>query len=302
LPVAEAGCAQGPIVGALPLVLIRSPLTGRRLVSVPCGVGGGIIADDVATAEALHAKAMALAQEHRCAVIDYRSERAALPQVPVVDRYVGFRRELPDRSEDVLGWLPRKARAAARNGRQKFGLEVEFGLEHLDEVWRLYTASMRRLASLNYPRRFFEELIARPPGRPYVSRVRWQGSTVAGLVSFGFKDAIHPYFIGTTDAARACSAANFIYLTLAEQAAEDGYRVFDFGRSRRDNAGSFDFKRFHGFEPRPLAYQQVSMIGTKAMELSPSNPKFRLARRLWTHLPLGLTRRLGARLTYHIPG
>ena len=290
------------IVGVLPMFFINSRIGGRMLVSVPYGVGGGIIADDDEVAVALFDAARGAAVERKCATIDLRSEKARLPGIPIVDRYVVFRKSLPSQPEDVLGWLPRKARAAARNARNKYRLEVAFGDQHLHEVWRLYTISMRRLASLAYPFSFFESLIEHTPDAHSVSLVRRDGRAVAGLVTFYFRDAVIPYFIGSTGEAKSCSAANLIYLAAMELGVAAGYRVFDFGRSRRDNAGSFDFKRFNGFAPRPLQYQTYLAPGAKASNLSPSNPRFRWARAVWRHLPLGVTRALGARLARDIPG
>ena len=243
-----------------------------------------------------------IATERNCGAIDLRSEQAAIPGIPIVDRYVGFRRELPDSAGDVLGWLPRKARAAARNGRHKFCLSISYGDEHLREVWRLYTISMRRLASLNYPFRFFETLVEQTPDSHWVSLVRWNDKPVAGLVTLLFKDRVVPYFLGTTSEAKRCSAANFIYLDAMERSVASGCRIFDFGRSRRDNTGSFDFKRFQGFEPRPLHYQCHVLPGHRSPNLSPDNPRYGWARGIWPHLPLSLTRALGARLSAHIPG
>lgn len=290
------------IVGVLPMFQVASRLVGRMLVSVPYGVGGGIIADDNDTTTALFEAAKRIADERRCTTIDLRSEHAAVPTLPIVERYAGFRRELPDDPGEVLGWLPRKARAAARNARNKYRLTVSFGDEQLKEVWRLYSINMRRLASLTYPFAFFERLVANTPDRHWVSIVRWNGLPVAGLVTFLFKERVMPYFIGTTDVARRCGAANFIYLTAMERAVECGYRDFDFGRSRLDNTGSYDFKRFNGFKPRLLEYQTYTAPGHTAPDLSPGNPKFRVARRVWPYLPLWVTRVVGARVARHITG
>ncbi|HNQ23323.1 MAG TPA: FemAB family PEP-CTERM system-associated protein [Phycisphaerae bacterium] len=296
-----AWCGQ-TLVGVLPLTLIASRLTGRRLTSVPYAVAGGILADDADTAQALFRRARELAVEQRCTLLELRSARAGVAELPVLDRYVGFQRILPTTPAEVLGWLPRKARAAARNARDKFGLTARFADEHLGTVWRLYACSMRRLGSINYPRRFFEELVARTPGQHWVSLIEWNGAPVAGLLTLLFRDTVLPYFVGVADAARVCHAANYVYLTLMERAVEYGYRVFDFGRTRRDNSGSYDFKRFHGFEPRPLQYQQYRPAGARATDWSPTNPRLQWGRRLWPRLPLCITRPLGAYLARHLPG
>ena len=290
------------IVGLLPLFLINSRLVGRLLVSVPYGVGGGVLADDDAVATGLFERAKELAGSERCRMIDFRSERPVVPNLPINDRYVGFQRVLPDRIEDVMEWLPRKARAAARNARDKYSLTAAFGDEHLPTVWRLYTHTMRRVASIAYPFSFFRALIARTPNRHWVCVVRRDGRTIAGLVTFLFNNSVIPYFFGAVDEARRYDAGNFIYLTVMERAVAAGYRVFDFGRSRRDNAGSYDFKRFCGFEPRPLAYQYYVPPGCAPPKMSPSDGRYRVARRVWPRLPLAVTRLVGGWLSRHLPG
>jgi len=293
---------ESRIVGVLPLFYVSSLLGGRMLVSVPYGVGGGILADDDGVAEALFTAARRIADERRCNKIDLRSERAAVEGIPVVDRHVGFSRELPRAVEDLAGWLPRKARAAARNARDKHGLEVSFGDEHLREAWRLYSMNMRRLGSLSYPRRFLERLITYTPGGHWVCIAGRDGRAVGGLVTFMFKDSVMPYFVGTSAEARRYGTANLLYLSVMERGVECGYRVFDFGRTRRDNTGGMDFKRFHGFAPRPLEYQCYAVPGSRSADLSPSNPRFRAVRKAWTYLPLWVTQIVGARLARHVPG
>jgi len=293
---------QQRIVGGLPMFLVNSRFGGRMLVSVPYGVGGGVLADDVPVARALFDAAKSIACKHHCTSIDLRHEHALIPGIPVVDRYVGFRRELPDRVGDVLPWLPRKARAAARNARKKYGLRIEFSDEYLRLVWRLYTLGMRRLASLNYPFVFIKRLVECTPNRHWVCLVRWRGRPVAGLITFLFKDRVMPYFFGATRRATRCHAANYAYLCVMERAVTEGYRVFDFGRSRRDNVGCVNFKRFNGFEPQPLHYQRYLLPGAEPVDLTPTSRRFRLARRIWPWLPLSITRPIGARLTYHLPG
>ena len=290
------------VVGVLPLFMVASRIAGRMLVSVPYGVGGGIIADDEDAANTLFAAAKQVMTERRCVTMDLRSEKPAIASLATVDRYVGFMREMPSESRDVPAWLPRKARAAARNARDKYRVTVSFGDQQLRDVWQLYAVSMRRLGSLCYPYVFFERLMDCTPKGHWVSVARWQGRAVGGLVTFLFKDRVIPYFIGTTPDARRCCAANLLYLSVMERGVESGYRVFDFGRSRKDNTGSYNFKRFHGFAPRPLGYQQYSAPGKRPPNLSPTNPRFRLARRIWPHLPLAVTKLLGASLAKHIPG
>lgn len=290
------------IVGCLPLFHVKSLFLGSMLISVPYAVGGGILADDEEAVKALFHAARNECSARKCRSVELRSERAIVAGIPVVDRYVGFQRALPRRPEEVLGFLPRKARAAARQARERFELSIDYGDEHVDEVWALYARSMKRLASPVYPLRFLKALVEETPGRHWVSRVRWNGATVAGLITFLFRDRVLPYFIGTTDAAKSCHAANFVYLCTMERAAAEGFRIFDFGRSRRDNQGSYDFKRFQGFEPRPLGYQTYCPPGVAPPASSPSSGRYALIRGAWRCLPLPVANFLGVRLAHHFPG
>ncbi len=61
------------VVGVLPLFMVASRIAGRMLVSVPYGVGGGIIADDEDVANTLFAAAKQVMAERRCVTMDLRS-------------------------------------------------------------------------------------------------------------------------------------------------------------------------------------------------------------------------------------
>jgi len=93
---------------------------------------------------------------------------------------------------------------------------------------------------------------------------------------------------------------DFMYWELMSYGAANGYRIFDFGRSKK-GTGSFDFKRHWGFEPRPLPYWYQSMNGHSVPDTSPMNPKLQWAIRIWRNLPLALTKGLGPHISRHIP-
>lgn len=294
---------NGRVVGVLPLFLVRSLLAGRLLVSVPYAVYGGPLVEGARAAGALREAVCEIAERHRVRRIEIRSVRAAWPDLPVIDdRYVTFQKPLPKNEADVLAELPRKARAAARNARNKYGLTVTRGDEQVREVWLLYSRSMRRLGSPNYPFRFFSELLERTPERHVVTVVRQDGKPAAGLVSFVYRDTLMPYFAGCDERLERFSPNNLLYLSAMEWGVNEGLRRFDFGRSRRNNRGSFDFKRHQGFEPKPLCYQVWTPQGRPGTELTPDNARLQWAIRMWRRMPLWMTRPLGAYTARSIPG
>jgi len=293
---------NGKITGALPLFEVSSFLAGKLLVSVPYAALGGVLADDEAARSALAEYARALTVQRGARSLELRSATGGVPELTNDDRYAAFTRDLPLRVEDLATYLPRKARAAARQARRREGLTARHDAALLPIVWRLYARGMRRLASINYPYRFFDAL-AKRLGRRAWTTVVWRDQTpVAGLLSFVFRDTVYPYFVGVDERVRVTGAANLLYYSVMERAVRAGLRRFDFGRSRKNNLGSYRFKKNQGFEPRTLGYQRYVPDGCTSPDLTPDNPRFSLARRVWPRLPLGLTKPLGAWLSKSIPG
>ncbi len=297
---------DGAVCGVLPLALVRSLLAGPMLVSVPYGIYGGPLADDDGVARRLIAEARYLCDRVGAGRIDLRTPCALNCDLPTCDDYVTFRRDLPPCADDVPAWLPRKARAAARQAEARARLSVECGLDRLGEFWTLYSRSMRRLGSINYPLRFFERLIAaiepRRPGSCQVQIVRCDGRPAAGLLTFHFGRVATPYVSGWDERVDVYGLNQFLYAHSMRHAVRAGCRVYDFGRSRRANVGAAAFKRFFGFEPTPLAYHRWSRRDGAGAWLSPGDARWSAPRRIWRRLPLAVTRPLGAWLARSIPG
>jgi FemAB-related protein (PEP-CTERM system-associated) len=290
------------VVGIFPIFEINSVVARRLLVSLPYATYGGVLADDDQVAIALFTRARAIAAAGKVRSIEMRSIRASVPSLAIHHSHAMFRKALPKRAEDVLPGMPRKARAAARRAAETHDLKVEFDQAALPVVWKLYSRSMRRLGSPNYPYRFFQELIAATGENNVVQLVRHRGRPVAGLVSFLYRDMVMPYFAGLDERLPLYGLNNFLYVESMRWAVEHGYRTYDFGRTRLDNTGSFNFKRFCGFEPQLLEYQTCVMPGQVAPDLSAGSPKWAAARRVWKTLPLPITRPLGGWLAKSIPG
>lgn len=290
------------VAGILPLFEIRSIIGGRFLLSVPYATYGGIVADDANAAGRLFEEAKHIAERTNANAIEMRSIRAAVPSIAASSTHAMFRKALPTEPDEVLATFPRKSRAAARRAAERYNLTVEYDRDALPIVWRLYVRSMRRLGSVNYPYEFFEALVSAHGERSLVQLVRQEGRPVAGLLTFIHRKTVLPYFAGLDERADVYGLNNFLYWQSMRWGVEHGLESYDFGRTRIDNAGCYDFKRFCGFEPLPLEFQNYVMPGRTAPDLAPSSPKWTMARRLWRSLPLPVTRSLGGWLAKSIPG
>jgi FemAB-related protein (PEP-CTERM system-associated) len=292
---------DGRIVGVLPLFELASLLFGRCLVSLPFAIGGGVAADDAAAARALLEAAKALARERRVDYLELRSQEPLDdPELLAKDLYVTFRAALGEGEEALLHRMERKRRQMMSYvGKEPFEGRVA-GLEELPLFHRLFCQSMRHHGTPVYPRRFLREILDRHPADTHLFFVHHQGRPVAGVLNLTFRDVLMPFYAGADHRRRPRGVDDFLYLAVMRWGRENGFRVFDFGRSKR-GTGAWDFKRRWGMEEVPLAYQYYLVRARELPDVSPANPRYQLAIRLWRKLPLALTRLLGPSLVKRIP-
>lgn len=287
------------VCGVLPLFRVRNLPRGYSLVSLPLAVYGGIRADDADAAQALLVCAQQLATDMKVLFLELRHE-VAVGELPIKDLYVTFRKEIFSDEEKNLAAIPRKQRRMVRQG-EKFGLDARVGGEELlGEFFHVYSESVRNLGTPVFPFRLFEQLIVEFKSSCRILGVFREGKMAAGVMSFFFRDHVMPYYGGALASELRFSVNDFMYWKLLCYGAERGYRLFDFGRSKK-GTGAYDFKRHWGFEPAPLAYQ-YHLVTQRAMpNLSPLNPKFSLPIEIWKRLPLGVSQWLGPKVIQFFP-
>jgi FemAB-related protein (PEP-CTERM system-associated) len=294
-----AARSSGRITGVLPLFLVPTLPWGRALVSAPQAVYGGPVGEDAASTRALLLYARTLAEDLRVRYVEYRNV-AALPELPAQDLYVTFRRAILPTADENLNLIPRNQRRSIRIG-LKSGLAREIGgAELLEPFFDLYSHSVRNLGTPVFPRRLFANLLAEFGSDARILLVRREGRPVAAVLTFFFRDQVLPYYGGARREEFRHAVNDFMYWSLLCHGMEQGYTVFDFGRSKL-GSGSYDFKRHWGFEPTPLHYQFDLVRQRSLPDLSPRNPKFSLAIESWKRMPLWLSRALGPFLIRYFP-
>jgi FemAB-related protein (PEP-CTERM system-associated) len=286
--------AEGPtgdIFGVLPLVFINSRLFGRSLISTGFCVYGGPAASFAPAAEALTARAVEIGEELGAGHIEFRSRT---PTQAGWERksslYATFRKRIERDPEKNLLAIPRKQRAMVRKG-IKLGLNSEIDAD-TTRLHRLYAESVRNLGTPVFPKRYFAALKKEFGDDCQVLTIIHDGRPVSAVMSFFFRDEVLPYYGGGTAAAREVAANDFMYWEVMRRAAAAGLGLFDFGRSKY-GTGSFDFKKFWGFQPEPLHYEYKLIRAKHVPDINPLNPKYRAFIALWKKLPLAVANALG---------
>jgi hypothetical protein len=91
-----------------------------------------------------------------------------------------------------------------------------------------------------------------------------------------------------------------LYWSVLKYGCQQGYRVFDFGRST-PGEGTFKFKGQWGAKPVPLYWYYWTERQESLPELNPKNPKYRTAIAIWKRLPVALTKIVGPYISRNLP-
>ena len=289
---------DGRIVGLAPLTHIRSPLFGSSLVSAAFTVGGGVLANSAPIASALAVRAAERGRELGVQFVELRGGRAQFADWRTKsDLYAGFIKDIPEDEDANLKMIPRKKRADLRKA-LKSDLYTDPDA-NIAEFYELYSESVRNLGTPVLPRKFISALKTEFQEDMEISVVRAGQTSLAGLVSFYFRDVVLPYYGGAVHAARALHAYDYQYWSLMRRACARGARQFDFGRSKT-GAGAYAYKKFWGFAPTPLEYQFALIRAENLPEINPLNPKYRAMVAIWRRLPLPVANLLGPMIARQI--
>jgi FemAB-related protein (PEP-CTERM system-associated) len=295
-----AASEDGKIKGVLPLVRIRSRLFGNSLVSVPFSSYGGVLADTSDVRDALLKRAAQLGRELGARHIELRQGRAhALPWTCASTK-VTMEIDLPATAQDYWKGLSSGMRNKIRQA-QKHNLRIEWGgAEALPVFYDIFAVNMRNLGTPVYPRKFFEKQICHMPGRIRIVTI-WDATKP---VAAGFLTAHHttlelPWSASLPESRKKYSHV-LMYWAFIQKAIEEGFRQIDLGRCS-PTSGTHEFKRHWNPIERTLHWYYWLAPGATIPELRADNPTFKLATRVWGHLPLAVANGLGPRLTRSIP-
>lgn len=282
------------VVGVLPLIHLKTPLFGNTLVSTAFSVGGGVLADDDAVADALADEAVRLANALKVDCLELRSDVARFDGWPTKsETYAGFSAPLDPDAEARLAAIPRKKRADVRKGiKAEFTVDTETSVDVFHD---LYARNLHALGTPILPKRWYAALKRNFGEACEISSIVVEGKPVVALLSFVFNGTVYPYYVGAVAEARKLHAFDHVYWSLMERAAAQGGARFDFGRSKI-GTGAADYKKHWGFEGVPLEYQYHLVGDAEMPDLNPNNPKYARFVKIWQKLPLGVTKRVGPAL------
>jgi len=292
---------DGQQTGLLPLNLVRGPLFGKFLVSLPYLNTGGVWASDEASACALVGAACDLADRLNVRYLELRHEK------PVKHPRLNFQRTdkvhmrlaLPSSEEALFATFKSKLRSQIKKA-SEYGATVQFGgMECLDSFYHVFACNMRDLGTPVFARSLFAQIIEQFRGDAEFCIVRSQGTPIAcGLL-------VHSRGVSEVPSASSLREYNstganmLMYSHLLRRSIEKGSQIFDFGRSS-EGSGTFKFKAQWGAVPHPAIWQYYTRKMSPDEMRPDSGGKQRLVK-IWQRLPVWLTRLMGPSIVRGIP-
>lgn len=299
--------ASGQITGLLPLCLMQSPLTGRRLVSLPFSDHCPLLAEDAVSANNLIDQAVCLAKEKHVQYLELRSGNndvlAQRPDFIGGDLYVRWYMPLVADS-DVLWSNLRKPVQKRIKKSQKAGVQIRIVQEprELADYYHLHLQTRSRKHGMpTQPRRFFFDLwkAFAPTGAMQVFFAEYEGRLIASMILLISGTTVQCVYSASEEDALHLAPNNLLWWEVIVWSSSHGYKLLDFGRTAQQNEGLMEFKRRWGAIMEPLPYYYYPHIAGLA-STPESSWKFRLLTECWKRLPLFLAEYLGGHLYKHL--
>ncbi len=297
----------GHLRGYLPVAVIRSALTGTRLVGLPFTDHAPLLAEDEAATTDLVDQAIHLARLEGARYLELRAgpnetlaEREDLSKSDLYVRYV-----LPldkDPGKLLAGARPRM-RSQVRKA-ERDGVSVRWGLERRD-VDTFYQLHLQTRCGKHgmpaQPRRYFTGLwdTFAASGHVRLALAEYKGRCIAAAILLIAGGTVSSSYVATDQRYLELNATRVAEWAAIEWACASGYTLWDFGRTARESEGLKQYKRAWGATELDLPYFYYPQIAGLAAT-SETSRKYALLTASWRKLPLSVAEPLGGRLYRHL--
>jgi len=294
---------SGVVKGCVPYFMIKSAITGRRIVSVPFSDYCHPVCETDDECTSVLRGLREVAYEGRVDSVQVRgiaSEKVAIQEgwVPGA-RFVSHKVWLTDGIEATerryhKDCVQRKIRKAEREGVQ---IELGSRSERVDQFYALLVKTRRRHGYPPPPKRWLFNVAECVPGAEYVI-CSYQGIPVAGVVTIRWKDTLYYKYGASDERFHHLGAMPLLYREMMRRAAKEGVQNVDLGRTELSNRGLTEFKERFGGVPTMVQYWE---FGTgRGRQGRVSGAIWNLGRAAITRLPLCVLPSIGNALYPHI--
>ncbi|MGQ9603008.1 MAG: lipid II:glycine glycyltransferase FemX [bacterium] len=296
----------GEIKAILPLLFVKSRLTGNRLVSLPfsniCGPIG-----DPQSFPILIGEALRLHEELKAKAVEIRTQRDLNPieeeGFSKVSYFVTSIVPL-DPNPDVV-WKRFTDRCVRTEVRQAIKKRVEVRLtgnseDDIKAFYKLFVQTRLRHGVPPQPYRFFKNLWKHMwPNNMALHLAYKDGNVIGGLVSLFFGDTIGTAYIGSDFSYRGDRVHQALFWKCMENGCLKGFRKFDFYRTPKNSESQRSFKkRWNSYEV-DLDYMYYPKVKGTAATIE-ETAKYKIMQSMVRRMPRFTAIWLGSLLYRHL--
>lgn len=299
-PLYVAGQDRSGRPGMLPAFVVRRPLGGTVVTSMPFLDSGGPCAASPALATALVRRLLVEARRRGAQAVEIRSaERLAIPAAPS-EAKVNLTLPLPADPDRLWQQFDGSVRNQIRKA-ERAGLSVDVGgVEHLSSFYEVFAERMRDLGSPVHARAFLRAVLDCFGSRARIALVRKANACIGGLLALACADRLVVPWAACRKEFFALCPNMLMYWETLRSACLERFTVFEFGRSTR-GSGTYRFKRQWGAREEPLFWYTIPLAApSRASIARDGSAAATLAATAWQRLPLGITVTLGPHLRKYL--
>jgi serine/alanine adding enzyme len=291
-----ARSAAGGVAGLMPLFVLRSPIFGRRLVSVPLLSDGGPIGTEEAEARLVEA-AVTEARWRGAAAVELRARHEVRSSLIPHPRKVTVLLPLPSDPKELWTGLKAKVRSQVRRP-MKEGLEPRFGPGELEPFYQVLGRNMRDMGTPVLPKSLFRGVLEAFGDDAVFGVVYRGGDPVAAGAGFVFRDEFELVWASALREHSRSAPNMLLYWAFMERMIDRGVRTFNFGRCT-PGGGTHHFKLQWGGTDLPLPW----LIWPPASEGHKGGPgrATRTLSAVWQRLPVSVANRAGPVVARQLP-
>jgi Acetyltransferase (GNAT) domain len=289
------------LAALIPLMEVRSALTGRRGVCLPFSDVCEPLIFDPEVADAVRDRLVRFARERRWKHLEIRGGKSFQSTPPSAPKFYGHILDFRHRVEEMANRFDSQVRRAIRKAeRSNVSALVARNRQAVDDFYRLHVQTRRRHGLPPQPASFFlniyEHIIK--PGLGFVVLARRGSRPIAAAVFFRFgKNAVYKY--GASDKKfQEFRANNLVMWQGIQLLARTGIEKLHFGRTDFENDGLRRFKLSWDTQEETIDYFRVDPSGRQCSP--PIRRNGGLHKRIFGRLPLVFNRLAGSILYPHL--
>ncbi len=291
---------QGEIKAGLPIYEVRSLLTGNRLVSIPFATISDPLVSNHEELDILLEGAKYLAKSLHISNIEIKTTNSYkfMRNNSFLGRYY-FKIHYIDLGLDTseLWKCFHKNNIRKKiNRANQFNLKIITGNdeEDINKFYKLYVGTRKRLGLPPHPINFINMLWQefKPFKKLFLYMAHYKNKPIAAHIVFKFNSRVSAEFVAWDRNFQELGANPFLYWEEIKSAQNEGFKIYDFGRTSPKNESLMKFKDQWGTKVSDLPIFYFNN-NSKKIYLNEESFIYNLTRKICRHVPIPMLKTIG---------